>query len=99
MAMLTLVEAARKAGLATVARAIRSGRFSASSKEDRSEENDPAELAQVFPAPSVSAAVPGKTVTSIVPGARRRTLHVTDEEPRYRIMRAEESLSVRPKTY
>jgi len=95
MGMLTLVEAARQTGLATVARAIRSRRFSASSKEDRSEESDLTELAQVhsFAAPSASAAPPANTVTAAVPAVRRRTLHVTDEELRYRIIRAEESLS------
>lgn len=45
MAMLTLAEVARKTGLTTLAKAIRSGRLSASRKEDGSYEIDPAELA------------------------------------------------------
>jgi hypothetical protein len=52
--MLTLVEAARKTGLTTLAKAIRTGRLSVRRKENGSYEIDPAELAQVssFPAPS-----------------------------------------------
>jgi hypothetical protein len=49
MAMLTLVEAARKIGLATLARAIKSGRLSVSRKADGSHEIDPAELARLYP--------------------------------------------------
>jgi hypothetical protein len=49
MAMLTLVEAARKTGLTTLARAIKSGRLSVSRKEDGSYEIDPAELARLYP--------------------------------------------------
>ena len=49
MAMLTLVEAARKTGLTTLARAIKSGRLSVSRKEDGSYEIGPAELARLYP--------------------------------------------------
>jgi hypothetical protein len=49
MAMLTLVEAARKTGLITLARAIKSGRLSVNRKEDGSYEIDPAELARLYP--------------------------------------------------
>jgi hypothetical protein len=41
MTIHTLVEAARKIGLTTLARVIRSSRFSTSRKEDASDENDP----------------------------------------------------------
>jgi hypothetical protein len=87
MAMLTLVEAARKTGLTTLAKAIRSGRLSASRKEDGSYEIDPAELAQVYPFPA-----PGEKVAATGPAVRRATPDVTDAELRYRISRAEESL-------
>jgi hypothetical protein len=94
MDMLSLVEAARKFDLTTLARAIRSGKLSASRNEDGSYEIDPTELAQVrsFPAPSAAGAAPGGTVTATVPAVRRATVHVTDAELRYRISRAEESL-------
>jgi len=49
MAMLTLVEAARKTGLITLARAIKSGRLSVNRKEDGSYEIDQAELARLYP--------------------------------------------------
>jgi hypothetical protein len=87
MAMLTLAEAARKTGLTTLAKAIRSGRLSASRKEDGSYEIDPAELAQVYPFPA-----PGEKVAATGPAVRRATPDVTDAELRYRISRAEESL-------
>ncbi len=87
MAMLTLVEAARKTGLATLAKAIRSGRLSASRKEDGSYEIDPAELAQVYPFPA-----PGEKVAATFPAVRGATPDVADAELRYRISRAEESL-------
>jgi hypothetical protein len=87
MAMLTLAEAARKTGLTTLAKAIRSGRLSASRKEDGSSEIDPAELAQVYPFPA-----PGEKVAATGPAVRRATPDVTDAELRYRISRAEESL-------
>jgi hypothetical protein len=92
MDMLSLVEAARRIGLTTLARAIRSGKLSASRQEDGSHEIDPAELAQVysFPAPSAAGTAPSGTAT--VPAVRRATVHVTDAELRYRISRAEESL-------
>jgi hypothetical protein len=91
MDMLSLVEAARKIGLTTLARAIRSGRLSASRKEDGSHEIDPTQSAQVysFPAPGIVGAPPGGTT---VPAVRRATVPVTDAELRYRISRAEESL-------
>jgi hypothetical protein len=57
--MLTLVEAARKIGLTTLARAIKSGTVSVSRKEDGSYEVDPAELARVNPFPA-----PGETMTA-----------------------------------
>jgi hypothetical protein len=93
MDMLSLVDAARKSGLTTLAKAIRTGRLSARCKEDGSYEIDPAELAQVpsSPAPNAADAAPGRTVKPTVP-AVRRALHVTDAELRYRIIRAEESL-------
>jgi hypothetical protein len=87
MAMLTLAEAARKTGLTTLAKAIRSGRLSASRKEDGSYEIDPAELGQVYPFPA-----PGEKVAATGPAVRRATPDVTDAELRYRISRAEESL-------
>jgi len=87
MAMLKLAEAARKTGLTTLAKAIRSGRLSASRKEDGSSEIDPAELAQVYPFPA-----PGEKVAATGPAVRRATPDVTDAELRYRISRAEESL-------
>jgi hypothetical protein len=92
--MLTLVEAARKTGLTTLAKAIRTGRLSAKRKEDGSYEIDPEELAQVssFPGPSAAAEAPSKTVKLTVPAVRPATLPVTDAELRYRISRAEESL-------
>lgn len=49
VAMLTLVEAARKTGLITLARAIKSGRLSVHRKEDGSYEIDQAELARLYP--------------------------------------------------
>jgi len=61
--MLTLVEAARKIGITTLAKAIKSGRLSVSRKEDGSYEIDPAELAQVY-----SFSAPGETATASVPG-------------------------------
>ena len=93
MDMLSLLEAAKKSGLTTLAKAIRTGRLSTRRKEDGSYEIDPAELAQVssFPCPSAAAEPRGKTVKVTVP-AVRRALHVTDAELRYRIIRAEESL-------
>jgi hypothetical protein len=81
MAMLTLVEAARKTGLTTLAKAIRCGKLSASRKEDDSNEIDPAELARVHPCPAT------------VPAVRRATPEVIEAELRYRIIRAEESLA------
>ena len=81
MSMLTLVEAARKTGLTTLARAIRSGRFTARHKEDDSYEPDRALVSYVPEAFSRGAQV------------RRATLHVADAELRYRIIRAEESLA------
>jgi hypothetical protein len=80
MAM-TLAEAARKTGLTTLAKAIKSGRLSARRKEDDSYEIDPAELARVHPFPAT------------VPAVRRATLDEFDAEVRYRIIRAEESLA------
>jgi hypothetical protein len=59
MAMLTLVEAARKTGLITLARAIKSGRLSVNRKEDGSYEIDPAELARLYPF-AASRAVTGE---------------------------------------
>jgi len=61
MAMLTLVEAARKTGLITLARAIKSGRLSVNHKEDGSYEIDQAELARLnpFAAPRAPGAAPG----------------------------------------
>ena len=49
MAMLTLVEVARKTGLITLARAIKSGRLSVNRKEDGSYEIDQVELARLYP--------------------------------------------------
>src|SRR5262249_35425544 len=88
-----LLEAVKKSGLTTPAKAIRTGRLSTRRKEDGSDEIEPAELAQVssFPGPSAAAEAAGKTVKVTVP-AVRRALHVTDAELRYRIIRAEESL-------
>src|SRR5262245_43000570 len=68
MDMLSLVEAARKIGITTLAKAIKSGRLSVSRKEDGSYEIDPAELARVY-----SFSAPGETATANVPfraGAR-----------------------------
>ena len=48
MDILSLVEAARKIGITTLAKAIKSGRLSVSRKEDGSYEIDPAELARVY---------------------------------------------------
>src|SRR5262245_7295581 len=92
MDMLSLVDAAKKIGVTALAKAIRSGKLSASRKEEGSYEIDPAELTQVssFPAPSAAAEAPGKTVKLTVPD--RATFDVTDAELRYRISRAEESL-------
>ena len=61
MAMLTLVEAARKTGLITLAGAIKSGRLSVIRKEDGSYEIDQAELARLnpFAAPRTPGAAPG----------------------------------------
>lgn len=91
--MLSLLEAAKKSGLTTLAKAIRTGRLSARRKEDGSYEIDQAELAQLFsfPGPNAAAEAPGKAVKVTVPSVRR-ALHVTDAELRYRIIRAEESL-------
>jgi hypothetical protein len=93
MDMLSLLEAAKKSGLTTLAKAIRTGRLSTRRKEDGSYEIAPAELAQMSssPCPSAATEAPGKTVKVTVP-AIRRALHVTDAELRYRIIRAEESL-------
>ena len=93
MDMLSLLEAAKKSGLTTLAKAIRTGRLSARRKEDGSYEIDQAELAQLFsfPGPNAAAEAPGKAVNVTVPSVRR-ALHVTDAELRYRIIRAEESL-------
>ena len=49
MAMLTLVEAARKTGLVTLARAIKSGRLSVNRKEDGSYEINQSELTRLYP--------------------------------------------------
>jgi membrane peptidoglycan carboxypeptidase len=46
--MLSLVEAARRIGLTTLAKAIKSGKLSVNRKEDGSYEIDPAELAQLY---------------------------------------------------
>jgi hypothetical protein len=94
MDMLSLVEAARKTGLTTLAKAVRSGRFSVSREDDGSHANDPAELGSVysFPAPSAAGAAPGETVKVTVPAVRRAIPDVADAELRYRISRAEESL-------
>jgi hypothetical protein len=61
MAMLTLVEAARKTGLITLARAIKSGRLSVNRKEDGSYEIDQVELARLCPlaASRAPGAAPG----------------------------------------
>jgi hypothetical protein len=60
--MLSLVEAARKIGITTLAKAIKSGRLSVSRKEDGSYEIDPAELARVY-----SFSAPSETATAAVP--------------------------------
>ena len=59
--MLSLVEAARKIGITTLAKAIKSGRLSVSRKEDGSYEIDQAELARLYPfaAPRAPGAAPG----------------------------------------
>ena len=62
MDMLSLVEAARKIGITTLAKAIKSGRLSVSRKEDGSYEIDPAELARLY-----SFSAPGGTATASVP--------------------------------
>jgi hypothetical protein len=62
MDMLSLVEAAKKIGITTLAKAIKSGRLSVSRKEDGSYEIDPAELARVY-----SFSAPGETTTAHVP--------------------------------
>jgi len=80
MDVLTLVEAARRTGITTLAKAIRSGKLSARRKDDDSYEIDSAELARGHPFPAT------------VPAVRRATLDVFDAELRYRISRAEESL-------
>jgi len=79
MAMLTLVVAARKTGLTTLARAIKSGRLSVSRKEDGSYEIDPAELARLYP-----FTAPGETVTATGPVVR----HATADADRYWISQA-----------
>jgi len=63
MATLTLVEVARKIGITTLAKAIKSGKLSVSRKEDGSYEIDPAELARLY-----SFSAPGETATASVPG-------------------------------
>jgi hypothetical protein len=60
--MLSLLEAARKIGITTLAKAIKSGRLSVSRKGDGSYEIDPAELARVY-----SFSAPGETATATVP--------------------------------
>ena len=60
MDMLSLVEAARKFGITTLAKAIKSGRLSV--KKDGSYEIDPAELARLY-----SFSAPGETATANVP--------------------------------
>jgi hypothetical protein len=62
MDMPSLVEAARKIGITTLAKAIKSGRLSVSRKKDGSYEIDPAELARVY-----SFSAPGETATANVP--------------------------------
>jgi hypothetical protein len=57
MDMLSLVEAARKIGITTLAKEIKSGRLSVSCKEDGSYEIDPAESARVY-----SSSAPGPRV-------------------------------------
>jgi hypothetical protein len=76
-AMLTLVEAARKIGLTTLARAIKSGRVSVSRKEDGSYEVDPVELARVYPFPA-----PGETMMAAGPTVR----HATPDVIRFRLL-------------
>ena len=75
--MLTLVEAVRKIGLTTLARAIKSGRVSVSRKEDGSYEVDPAELARVYPFPA-----PGETMMAAGPTVR----HATPDVIRFRLL-------------
>jgi hypothetical protein len=74
MAMLTLVEAARKTGLTTLARAIKSGRLSVSRKEDGSYEIDPANWRDC-----IHSRPPGETVTATGPVVR----HATADADRY----------------
>jgi hypothetical protein len=62
--MLSLVEAARKIGITTLAKEIKSGRLSVSRKEDGSYEIDPTELARVY-----SFSAPGETATAAVPAS------------------------------
>jgi hypothetical protein len=91
MAPLSLGQAARLTGLGktTITRAIKSGRLSASRKEDGSYEIDPAELARVYPFPA-----PGETVAATVPVVRHATPDVTaDAELRHRVTTAEERLT------
>ena len=61
--MLSLVEAARKIGITTLAKAIKSGKLSVSRKDDGSYEIDPAELARLY-----SFSAPGETATASVAG-------------------------------
>ena len=61
--MLSLVEAAGKIGITTLAKAIKSGKLSVSRKDDGSYEIDPAELARLY-----SFSAPGETATASVPG-------------------------------
>jgi excisionase family DNA binding protein len=89
MAILSLGQAARLTGLGktTITRAIKSGRLSASRKEDGSYEIDAAELARVYPFPA-----PGETVA--VPVVHHATADVTaDVDLRHRLATAEERLT------
>ena len=61
--MLSLVEAAGKIGITTLAKAIKSGKLSVSRKEDGSYEIDPAGLARLY-----SFSAPGEAATAFVPG-------------------------------
>jgi excisionase family DNA binding protein len=82
MAIVTLGEAARLTGLGktTLARAIKSGRLSATRTDLGSYQIDPAELARVypFPAPTVAA---GATVAATGPLVHHATPNATGETP------------------
>lgn len=82
MAMVTLGEAARLTGLGktTLARAIKSGRLSATRTEFGSYQIDPAELSRVYPFPAPTEAA-GETVAATGTLVHHATPNATSETP------------------